>query len=143
MLKKTIYASALLLFLAACGNNNNQSSTDNTSGNADTGTAATTDNAGAAPTLGNGISQADYENGLALVAQHDCLTCHKIDEKLVGPAYKEVANKYQADSATVKMLADKIIHGGSGNWGQVAMTPHPAVSEGDAKTMVKYVLSLK
>jgi len=142
MLKKTIYASVLLLFLAACGSNNNQPANDNTSGNADTGTAATTDNAGAT-TLGNGISQTDYENGLALVSQNDCLTCHKIDEKLVGPAYKDVANKYQADSATVKMLADKIIHGGSGNWGQVAMTPHPTVSEGDAKTMVKYVLSLK
>lgn len=142
MLRKAIYASALLLFLAACGNNNNQAENDNAAG------TTTEENAGeAAPegttTLGNGISQEDYEKGLALVSQNDCLTCHKIDEKLVGPAYKEVANKYQADSATVEMLAEKIIHGGSGNWGQVAMTPHPNVSVDDAKQMVKYVLSLK
>ena len=142
MLKKVIYASALMFFIAACGNNNNQPSSTENEGTTENNGAATENNE-ATTTLGNGISQEDYEKGLALVSQSDCLTCHKIDEKLVGPAYKDVANKYTADSATVKMLADKVISGGSGNWGQVAMTPHPNISEGDAKTMVKYVLSLK
>ena len=143
-----MYAAVLALCCAACGSNNNESTANNENGNnAATGTAtdtATSAPATAAPaTLGNGVSQADYDAGLALIAQSDCLTCHKVDEKLVGPAYKDVANKYKADSATVKMLADKVIHGGAGNWGQVAMTPHPNVPEGDAKKMVLYVLSLK
>ncbi|WP_018628952.1 c-type cytochrome [Niabella aurantiaca] len=86
----------------------------------------------------------DYQAGLALVGQYQCITCHKIDEKLTGPAYRDVANKYAgADDATITKLAQKVISGGSGVWGEVPMTPHPNVSEADAKTMVKYVLLLK
>jgi len=148
MLKKTIYTAVIAFCLAACGSNNSGS---NTTENGNNATNATTDTTASAPAtdnaapaaLGNGVSQEDYDKGLALIAQSDCLTCHKIDEKLVGPAYKDVANKYKADSATVKMLAEKVIHGGAGNWGQVAMTPHPNLSEGEAKKMVLYVLSLK
>jgi len=83
----------------------------------------------------------DYQKGLELISKSDCLTCHKIDEKLIGPAYREVANKYT--DKDVAMLAEKIIKGGSGVWGQIPMTPHPAVSQADAEQMVKYVLLLK
>jgi len=86
----------------------------------------------------------DYQKGLDLVAKSDCFTCHKIDELLTGPSYREVANKYANEPDTiVTHLAHKIIEGGSGVWGQVPMTPHPAISEDDAKAMVKYVLLLK
>jgi cytochrome c len=85
----------------------------------------------------------DYEKGLALVAKSDCFTCHDVSTKKVGPAYKDVAAKYQESDAVVDSLANKVIKGGSGNWGQIAMTPHPQLSKDDAKTMVKYVLSLK
>lgn len=85
----------------------------------------------------------DYENGLVLVAQSDCLTCHKVDEKLVGPPYRDVANKYENTEANVKMLAEKVIKGGTGVWGQVAMTPHPAITQANAEQMVKYILLLK
>lgn len=86
----------------------------------------------------------DYQAGLAMVGQYQCITCHKIDEKLTGPAYRDVANKYAgADDATITKLAQKVISGGSGVWGEVPMTPHPNVSEADAKTMVKYILLLK
>jgi cytochrome c len=78
-----------------------------------------------------------------LIAQSDCLTCHKVEDKLVGPAYREVANKYAGQPGAVDSLASKIIHGGAGNWGQVPMTPHPQLSKEDAQTMVKYILSLK
>jgi len=85
----------------------------------------------------------DYKKGLALVAQSDCLTCHNVDTKVNGPAYKDVAAKYAgADDATITKLAQTIIKGGSGNWGQVPMTPHPDLSEEDAKQMVKYILLL-
>lgn len=84
-----------------------------------------------------------YEKGAQLISQSDCLSCHKVDEKLIGPSYKEVAEKYDASEANVKYLADKIINGGSGVWGDVPMTPHPAINTDDAAEMAKYVLSLK
>lgn len=81
--------------------------------------------------------------GEQLITTSDCLTCHKVDTKLVGPSYIDVANKYPATDANIDMLAGKIIQGGSGSWGEIPMTPHPAVSTDDAKEMVKYILSLK
>lgn len=87
----------------------------------------------------------DYEKGLALVAPpNDCFTCHKIDETLTGPSYREVANKYASLPDTiVSHLAGKIINGGNGVWGDIYMTPHPGVSQEDAEAMVKYILLLK
>jgi cytochrome c len=86
----------------------------------------------------------DYEKGLALVGKSDCLTCHKVNEASTGPAYADVAAKYaDASDTTITRLANTIIKGGSGQWGAVPMTPHPGISEDDAKQMVKYVLLLK
>jgi len=85
----------------------------------------------------------DYQKGLELIAKSNCLTCHKISEKLVGPAYRDIANKYTADENNISMLADKIIKGGSGVWGQIPMLPHPEISKADAEQMAKYVLLLK
>lgn len=84
-----------------------------------------------------------YTKGLALVGKSDCLTCHKIDDKLIGPSYKEIANKYAgAPNDAITALARTIIQGGSGNWGNVPMTPHPGISQEDAETMVRYILTL-
>ena len=113
----------------------------------DTGTADTTskDETGttANSSLPPGITQADYDKGLNLVATSDCLTCHKINEKFTGPTYADIANKYEPTEANITLLAGKIITGGSGVWGQIPMTPHDGMPEEDAKAMVKYVLSLK
>jgi cytochrome c len=84
-----------------------------------------------------------YKKGLALIGGSDCLTCHKIDEMLTGPAYRDVANKYPNDDSTVNRLAAKIIAGGRGVWGTVPMTPHPTISVDDAKAMVQYIMLLK
>ena len=84
-----------------------------------------------------------YTKGLGLVAKSDCLTCHKIDDKLIGPSYKEIAIKYaDAPNDVVTALAKKIINGSVGNWGNVPMTPHPSISQDDAETMVRYILTL-
>jgi cytochrome c len=86
----------------------------------------------------------DYKKGLDLVAKSDCFTCHKVKEAATGPAYEAVAAKYApASDEVIEKLADKVIKGGSGNWGTVPMLPHPQVSTEDAKAMVKYVMSLK
>lgn len=85
-----------------------------------------------------------YQKGLALLGKNNCLTCHKVDEPVNGPAYRDVANKYaDAPDSIISYLAAKIIKGGTGTWGQIFMTPHPALSEEDAEAMVKYVLLLK
>jgi cytochrome c len=81
--------------------------------------------------------------GRKLMVNSDCFTCHKLDAKLIGPAYTDVAAKYTATPAVVDTLAKKVINGGSGHWGQIAMSPHPAVSMDDARAMVLYILSLK
>lgn len=79
-------------------------------------------------------------DGPSIIAKNDCLTCHKIDEKLIGPSYKEVAAKYKGQADAYKTLAEKVIKGGSGVWGDVAMTAHPNLSKEDAETVAKYVL---
>lgn len=85
----------------------------------------------------------EQQQGKELIAKSDCRTCHKDDSKLVGPAYDSVAIKYAGDANAVNNLADKVMKGGTGVWGQVPMTPHPAIQKADAELMVKYVLSLK
>jgi cytochrome c len=84
-----------------------------------------------------------YTEGMTLVANGGCPTCHKIDEASTGPAYRLVAEKYPTTPENISMLADKVIKGGKGNWGTIPMTPHPDVSPENAAKMVKYILMLK
>jgi len=84
-----------------------------------------------------------YKKGVEIVAGSDCFTCHKIDEKNIGPAWRDVAAKYAGVDTAVKYLSHKIINGGSGVWGQVPMAAHPTLSQEDAETLAKYVLMLK
>lgn len=84
-----------------------------------------------------------YAKGEKLIAGSDCLACHKVDQKLVGPSYEEVAQKYEFNDKNVTYLAGKILQGGAGVWGQIPMPPHPNMSESDAKEMSRYILSLR
>lgn len=84
---------------------------------------------------------AGKNEGLALIEGADCLTCHKIETRVVGPSYQEVAEKYT--EADMDMLATKIIDGGKGNWGEIPMTPHAGMSRENAIKMVEYILTLK
>jgi len=80
--------------------------------------------------------------GQALVDGSDCKTCHHPTNKIIGPAHVDVAKKYDFTKASVELLANKIISGGSGVWGQIPMTPHADISKADAEKMAMYVLSL-
>jgi len=84
----------------------------------------------------------EIEDGKALIAKSDCLACHKIEDKLVGPAYIAIAQKYPQDQNTINLLTQKIISGGNGVWGPVPMAPHPAITPADANKMIKYILTL-
>jgi len=77
-----------------------------------------------------------------LAQKKNCLACHAVDKKLVGPTYKEVAAKYKADKGAEAKLAEKVVKGGSGVWGQVPMPPNPQVSADEAKTLVKWILAM-
>ncbi|MBC7653732.1 MAG: c-type cytochrome [Oligoflexus sp.] len=88
-------------------------------------------------------TESQIAEGKALIAKSDCLACHKLDIKLVGPSYKDVAKKYPATEANYKILSQKIISGGKGNWGEIPMVAHANVTLTDAKKMVQYILSIK
>lgn len=79
----------------------------------------------------------------ALATAKNCMSCHTIDKKLVGPSYKEVAAKYAADKGAADKLAVKIQKGGAGVWGPVPMPANPQVNEAEAKKLAAWVLSLK
>jgi len=78
-----------------------------------------------------------------LAKQKNCLACHAIDKKLVGPAYKDVAKKYENDKDALARLSKKVREGGVGVWGQIPMPANPQVNEAESVTLVKWVLSLK
>ena len=79
----------------------------------------------------------------ALAKSKNCMACHAVDKKLVGPSYKDVAKKYAGDAKAVDALATKIIKGGSGVWGAIPMPANTQVSEADAKKLAAWVLSQK
>ena len=127
----------MLAIIAACNNSTSSNENADTTASAE----AKTEDISTNP---------DYQKGLALVAANDCLTCHKVDEKLVGPSYKDVANKYVGSDTALNYLSHRIIHGVGANdkhdWAEqtnnAIMTPHPALSQADADQMVKYILLL-
>ena len=81
--------------------------------------------------------------GEKLINKSDCLGCHNKTNKIIGPAYVEVAKKYPNNEKNINYLADKIIKGGTGVWGTMPMTAHATLKKEDAKLMGKYILSLK
>ncbi|WP_223558744.1 c-type cytochrome [Chryseobacterium lathyri] len=80
-------------------------------------------------------------SGDQIIETLDCSGCHAVNERMIGPSYKEIAEKYSEKD--IELLASKIIEGGSGVWGGVPMAAHPQVSKEDAKKMVEYILSQK
>ncbi len=79
----------------------------------------------------------------ALATSKNCMACHAVDKKLVGPAFKDVAKKYAGNKSAADTLATKVIKGGSGAWGPVPMPANPQVSEAEAKKLVAWVLAQK
>lgn len=90
-----------------------------------------------------GSTAAFADAGADLAKAKNCLACHAVDKKVVGPAYKEVAAKYKGDKTAEAKLIEKVQKGGSGVWGQVPMPPNPQVNPAEAKTLVAWVLSQK
>lgn len=87
-------------------------------------------------------SMAALNIGRNLIEGSDCKACHQYNQTSIGPSYEAVAAKYKKTDATVDMLVGKVINGGSGVWGDHAMSAHPQLSQADAKRMVNYILSM-
>ena len=81
--------------------------------------------------------------GEDLAKNSGCLACHTIDKKLVGPSYKDIANKYRGDKSAPANLAKKVKEGGKGVWGDIPMTPNAHVKDADIQTIVNWILTLK
>jgi len=77
-----------------------------------------------------------------LAKKYNCLACHQIDKKGVGPAYKEIAKKYKGQAGIEVKLAQKVKKGGSGVWGQIPMPPNAAAPDGDIKKLVEWILKM-
>jgi len=107
------------------------------------GVAQTKKPAAKKPAAAAAAPSADVAAGKALIAKSDCMACHKLDGKLVGPGFKQIAKKYPSNEENKNTLAKKVVEGGSGVWGAIPMSPHPALSVDDAKKIVTYVLSVK
>lgn len=137
--KITFVALAFSGFLYSCGSGENEAGQSNVSGpqSADAVTPDATATAPVTASAGDPVAE-----GKALVEGSDCRACHTNDQRLIGPAYKEVAERYQNDPDVVEKLAVKIIEGGSGNWGDMVMAPHPQFSTEDAGKMVQYIMTL-
>jgi cytochrome c len=83
------------------------------------------------------------QDAAALAKAKNCMACHSVQTKLVGPAYKDVAAKYAGQKDAEGKLVAKVMKGGAGVWGPVPMPANPQVSEAEAHTLVKWVLAQK
>ncbi|MHB1427383.1 MAG: c-type cytochrome [Rhodocyclaceae bacterium] len=78
---------------------------------------------------------------LDLAKNSNCMSCHTVDKKLVGPSYQDVAKKYAGQKDAVKSLSAKVKMGGKGVWGEIPMPPNPAVKDADIEILVKWILA--
>lgn len=129
-MKKVIFSLSITSLLLSCNTNSNQKTEQKVTYSE--------------PEIVQQPKSTISENaGEGLISNGDCLTCHKSDIKLVGPSFIEIAEKYEKSDDNIKMLADKIKLGGSGNWGQIAMQPHSNLTDEQINEMVNYILSFK
>ena len=133
--KKPILIGCLLIatfYLPACKNKSAQKNT-----------SKAIDYIRPIPGVNDSIPAEVVEKGEVLISYSDCYTCHKEDQRSVGPAFRDIAKRYPVNKVYIEMLAQKVIVGGSRSWGYAKMDPHPKLSLEDAKMMVSYILSKK
>ncbi|WP_294637721.1 c-type cytochrome [uncultured Aquabacterium sp.] len=80
---------------------------------------------------------------MELAQKKSCLACHGVEQRMIGPAYKDVAAKYKGQKGVEAKLVEKVLKGGKGAWGEIPMPANPQVSEAEAKELVHWILSLK
>lgn len=132
MKKTLLILGCVTLALASCGNPGAKQEES-------TSTTTTTDTT----TTVSAQTPGEMLPGEKLIATADCVGCHNKTQKVVGPAYVDIAAKYPSNPENIEKLAGVVIAGSTGTWGELPMTPHPNLSKEDAKLMVTWILSLK
>jgi cytochrome c len=89
------------------------------------------------------MTAAEQATAKELAQASGCLSCHALTEKIVGPAYSTVAEKYKADADAAASLAQSIQYGSKGKWGRIPMPPHASLSADDIKTLASWVMTVK
>lgn len=97
----------------------------------------------AAAVLTCGLEARAASAGEDLAKNSGCLACHTVDKKLIGPSYKDIANKYRNEKGAQANLEKKVKEGGKGVWGDIPMTPNAHVKDADIKTIVAWILTVK
>jgi cytochrome c len=87
------------------------------------------------------VAHADVDAGLRVARGNACMGCHAVDRKLVGPSFKQIAERYKTDPQAVPKLSKKVKDGGSGVWGAIPMPAHPRMSDADVRSVVGWVLA--
>lgn len=95
----------------------------------------------AGSTAPSGANLGGSENGQALMQNAGCIACHAVDQRIVGPSFRDVADKYKGDAGAAEHLLTKIRHGGSGTWGTISMPPQTQVGDADLKAIVAWILA--
>lgn len=90
--------------------------------------------------VGSAVNAQELQASLAAVG---CVACHKMDAPLVGPSYKQVADKYRGDSAAPALLLSKVKQGGSGTWGPIPMAPHAHLSNEQIQPLIDGILAIE
>ncbi|HWZ04550.1 MAG TPA: c-type cytochrome [Mucilaginibacter sp.] len=140
MTKRIIFILCVSFLVTGCGgcSTNQKSSADAALSDSGAGTKTP----GSAKENPNTISiMTSTDEGAALIVKNDCRNCHKEREKLIGPAFSDIAKRY--GHYDIDSLAAKIIKGGSGHWGDASMSPHPSLSITDARVIVRFILKYK
>ena len=88
-------------------------------------------------------AQSSEQNAEKLISGSDCLSCHAVDTQVVGPSWKAIAKRYGTQPGSATILAARIHQGSSGKWGDVAMTPHPDLTDAQCRQITTWILSLK
>ena len=136
-MKNTLFILAcFVIAMASCSSPEDRASSATTSTNESTTSTAT-------PATTETAAPAAKTEGEKLIAKSDCIGCHNKVQKVIGPAYVDIAAKYPLNDENVNHLAAKVIEGGKGVWGEIPMTPHASLTKDDAKQMVTYILGLK
>ena len=89
-----------------------------------------------------GAGAADAAKAEALAKKHNCLQCHSADKKILGPSYKDVAQKYKGNKAAQAMLVKNVKAGSKGTWGQIPMPPNDKLSDAEAAMLVGWILAM-
>lgn len=131
MKKTLLILGCISLAIASCGNPGATTEGSTTAASTDTETTV------------KAQTPSEMLPGEKLIASADCIGCHNKTQKVIGPAYVDIAAKYPSNEENINKLADVVIAGSKGTWGDLPMTPHPNLSKDDAKQMVTWILSLK